>query len=77
MCDYCLRRCLHRSMCVAYVATVRKTTKMGLILHAFHHDSWLGLNEYVGIACRIYFAHFYGVCVLPMWQHLIKHPKWA
>ena len=31
-------------VCVAYVATLKKTHKMGSSLHAFHHDNCVGLS---------------------------------
>ena len=49
-------------MCVAYVATLKKTPQMGLSLHAFHHDNCVGLNVCATTACKDFFAQAYGVC---------------
>ena len=76
VCDYSLQGFFAQAygVCVAYVATLKKTHKMGLSLYVCHHHKCVGLNVCVCVttACKD-LLHTYGVCVLPMWPHLRKH----
>ena len=62
-------------VCVAYVATLKKTPKMGLSLHAFHHDNCVALSVCVcDYSLQGFFAQAYGVCVAYV-ATLKKTPK--
>ena len=76
MCDYSLQGFFAQAygVCVAYVATLKKTPKLGLSLHAFHHDNCVGLNMCMTTACKDLFAQAYGVCVAYV-ATLKKTPK--
>ena len=60
VCDYCLQDLFAQTsgvcvcVCVAYVATFKKTPKC-FSLHAFHHDNCVGLSGYV---CDYYLQGF-------------------